>query len=409
MTLTARLFGPLVKSGRLTVIQPDGARETFGNAHPDFPDVTIRLEKGVMGRMLANPALGAAEAYMDGALEIIEGDVWGLATLYTANAQAKAKRKSATGRAVKRARNRLLQWNGIVRSRRNVAHHYDLGNEFYRLFLDADMQYSCAYFPERGLSLEEAQRAKKAHIAAKLDLRPGQRVLDIGCGWGGMALYLARAADVSVHGITLSEEQYALASRRAEEAGVSDRVSFEIIDYRLLAEREPQGFDRIVSVGMFEHVGQPQFDTFFEKADKLLKSNGIMLLHTIGRFGEPGMTDAFTRKYIFPGGYIPALSEIAVASQKSGLIVSDVETLRLHYGWTIRHWYERTVANRDRIVAMYDERFYRMWLFYLSGAGAAFLWGGMGNFQLQYVKNRHALPPTRDYMIAREAEYLAIG
>ena len=168
MTLTARLFGPLVKSGRLTVIHPDGARETFGNAHPDFPDVTIRLEKGVMGRMLANPALGAAEAYMDGALEIIEGDVWGLATLYTANAQAKAKRKSATGRAVKRARNRLLQWNGIVRSRRNVAHHYDLGNEFYRLFLDADMQYSCAYFPERGLSLEEAQRAKKAHIAAKL-------------------------------------------------------------------------------------------------------------------------------------------------------------------------------------------------------------------------------------------------
>lgn len=215
--------------------------------------------------------------------------------------------------------------------------------------------------------------------------------------------------DVDVLGITLSEEQHALACQRARDAGVDGQVTFELIDYRDLAAREPAGFDRIVSVGMFEHVGQPQFGTFFEAASALTKDDGVMLLHTIGRYGPPGSTDAFTRKYIFPGGYIPALSETVAASEKSRLIASDLEVLRLHYGWTIRHWYERTAANRDTIVANYDERFYRMWLMYLSGAGAAFLWGGLGNFQIQYLKNRHAVPVTRDYMAAREADYMAMG
>jgi cyclopropane-fatty-acyl-phospholipid synthase len=271
------------------------------------------------------------------------------------------------------------------------------------------MQYSCGYFPDADMSLDEAQRAKKAHIAAKLALEPGQRVLDIGCGWGGMALYLNRVADVDVVGITLSEEQLALARQRAASAGVADRVRFELVDYRDIAAREVDGFDRIVSVGMFEHVGQPHFETFFRACADLMKPEGVMLIHTIGRFGGPGATDPFTRKYIFPGGYIPALSETLAASEKCRLMASDVETLRVHYARTLKHWYDRTVAKREDIVAMYDERFFRMWTFYLAGAGAAFDWGGMGNYQIQYLRDRHALPLTRDYIAAREAEYLAKG
>jgi cyclopropane-fatty-acyl-phospholipid synthase len=258
------------------------------------------------------------------------------------------------------------------------------------------------------MTLEQAQQAKLAHIAAKLRLEPGNRVLDIGCGWGGMAIYLARHFDVSVLGITLSTEQLALASERAKQAGVAGRVSFELVDYRDLPERGDR-FDRIVSVGMFEHVGRPQFETFFQASRRLLKEEGTMLLHTIGRMGSPGSTDAFTRKYIFPGGYIPALSETVAASEKHRLIATDVENLRLHYAFTLREWYARCLAHRREIEAMYDERFFRMWIFYLAGATAAFESGGMCNYQIQYARDRRALPLSRDYMQQAERLLMTSG
>jgi cyclopropane-fatty-acyl-phospholipid synthase len=257
------------------------------------------------------------------------------------------------------------------------------------------------------MTLEEAQLAKKVHVAAKLSLKDGQQILDIGCGWGGMAITLAKLADVRVHGITLSEEQMALAVERAHKEGVADRVTFELIDYRDLALRDVGKYDRIVSVGMFEHVGARNFETFFRCTANLLKADGVMLIHTIGRFGGPGATDAFTRKYIFPGGYIPALSETVAASEKCRLIATDVETLRLHYALTLRQWYQRCTAKRAEIEAMLGARFYRMWCFYLAGATAAFESGGMGNYQIQYARSRHALPLTRDYLIEKEREYLA--
>ena len=301
---------------------------------------------------------------------------------------------------------RIGSINRQRRSRANVKHHYDIGNDLYRLFLDADMQYSCAYWPRPDMTLEEAQVAKKAHIAAKLALAPGQRVLDIGCGWGGMAITLAQLEAVEVLGITLSEQQLALARRRAEAAGVADRAKVELIDYRDLAAREAGRFDRIVSVGMFEHVGAPNFETFFRAAANLMTADGVMLLHTIGRFGRPGSTDAFTRKYIFPGGYIPALSETLAASEKSRLIVTDVETLRVHYALTLRQWYARTLAHEGEITAMMGDRFFRMWCFYLAGATSAFESGGMGNYQIQFARSRHALPLTRDYMGEAELRYV---
>ena len=308
------------------------------------------------------------------------------------------RRRSKLVGTVASARYRVDRFNWRRRSKRNVAHHYDLSDRLYDLFLDADRQYSCAYFADPANSLEQAQGDKKAHIAAKLFLQPGQKVLDIGCGWGGMGLYLNRVADVDVLGITLSEEQLKVARRRAAEAGVADRVRFELIDYRDVTGR----FDRIVSVGMFEHVGPQHYRAFFRKCRELLADDGVMLLHTIGRMGGPGVTDAWTAKYIFPGGYNPALSEIVRASERSKLIAADIETLRLHYALTIQHWYDRVAANREAIVALYDERFFRMWQFYLAGALAAFRHGGMANYQIQYIRDRHALPITRDYMAEAE-------
>lgn len=289
--------------------------------------------------------------------------------------------------------------NDRLGSQRNVSHHYDIGNDLYHLMLDQEhMQYSCAYWTDDTDTLAEAQAAKLRHIATKLVLSNGQHVLDIGCGWGGMAIYLARNFNVHVHGITLSVEQVELARQRAEEAGVTDRVTFELIDYRELPSRGIR-YDRIVSVGMFEHVGRPQFDTFFECCANLLRDDGVMLLHTIGRIGGPGTTDAFTRKYIFPGGYIPALSETAAASEKVRLIASDVEMLRLHYAKTLRAWYANCMAHRDAIENMYDARFFRMWTFYLAGATSTFEYGGMCNYQIQYCRDRNALPITREYLL----------
>jgi cyclopropane-fatty-acyl-phospholipid synthase len=303
-----------------------------------------------------------------------------------------------------RIRNAIDRFNWQRRSKQNVAHHYDIGNQLYALFLDADMQYSCGYFTDPTNTLEQAQLDKKAHIAAKLDLRPGQRVLDIGCGWGGMALYLHRVAGVEVLGITLSEEQIRTAKERAAAGGVADKVQFELIDYRDVTGK----FDRIVSVGMFEHVGPPQFPAFFRKCRDLLADDGVMLLHTIGRMDGPGTTDHFTQKYIFPGGYIPALSEIVAASERQLMIMSDCETLRFHYYYTIRDWYDRVAAHKDEIVRLYDEPFFRLWLFYLAGAMTMFTESGMVNYQLQYLRRRDTLPITRDYMVDEERRLRAL-
>lgn len=413
--LLSRFFAGHIKSGVLEVTFADGANRRFGSPGSNPLDIAIRFtDSRVPREILLDPALGAAEAFMDGRLVIERGDIMGLASLFARNAPWEAGASYSRASVAKRFANRIAfqgeQLNNAVRSRRNVAHHYDIGNALYRLMLDGEhMQYSCGYWSEsRGgadMTLAQAQEAKLAHIAAKLALEPGQRVLDLGCGWGGMAIFLASRAQVHVTGITLSEEQASLARERVSAAGLADRVSIELVDYRDHADAG-YTYDRIVSVGMFEHVGRAQFETFFESCRKLLSIDGVMLLHTIGRMGSPGSTDAFTRKYIFPGGYIPALSEIVAASENCRLIATDVETWRLHYAHTLRAWYANCEANRDRIVAMYDERFYRMWSFYLAGAAVAFESGAMCNYQIQYARHRHALPYARDYIAEAEGRLL---
>ena len=402
--LLTRFLARAVRQGRLGVVYADGSADTFGTPAPGFPDIVLRFTDDRVPRdILLDPRLGAAEAFIDGRLLIEEGDVMGLVSLLRANAPwdkgGNIGRPSAFKRLANRAGFAAEQINNRVGSKKNVAHHYDIGNDLYALMLDAEhWQYSCAYWSEGVTTLAEAQGAKLAHIARKLHLSPGQEVLDIGCGWGGMAIHLARAHGVRVTGITLSEEQAALARERVQAAGVADRVTIMLEDYRDTAA-SGRRFDRIVSVGMFEHVGRAQFDTFFAAAARMLADDGVMLLHTIGRMGGPGTTDAFTRKYIFPGGYIPALSETLAASEKVRLIATDIETLRLHYAKTIRCWYANCLAHRDAIVAMHDERFFRMWTFYLAGAATVFEHGSMCNYQIQYARSRHALPITRDYLI----------
>jgi cyclopropane-fatty-acyl-phospholipid synthase len=291
------------------------------------------------------------------------------------------------------------QFNTPSASKAHVAHHYDLSGDLYDLFLDADRQYSCAYFKIKNLTLEEAQAAKKRHVAAKLNLdRPGLSVLDIGCGWGGLALHLAADNNVDVRGVTLSEEQLAVARERARTAGLDGHVQFDLSDYRQVSGH----FDRIVSIGMFEHVGVGYYDTYFAKVRELLADDGTMLLHTIGRSEGPSSTNPWIAKYIFPGGYAPALSEILQAIERSGLIVTDIEVLREHYALTLQEWQKRFQANRAKAAELYDKRFCRMWEFYLAGAEMAFRYEGEVVFQIQIAKAKTSLPITRDYMIERE-------
>ncbi|WP_296716056.1 cyclopropane-fatty-acyl-phospholipid synthase family protein [Erythrobacter sp.] len=407
--LLDRFLSRAVRQGRLGIVFADGSADTYGTAAPGFPDIVLRFTDDRVPRdIVMDPRLGAAEAFIDGRLLIEEGDVMGLATLLRANNAwdkgGDIGRPNPLKRLINRASFAAEQVNNRLGAKQNVAHHYDIGNDLYALMLDDEhWQYSCAYWPAEDMTLGEAQGAKLAHIAAKLALSPGQQVLDIGCGWGGMAIHLATHHDVHVTGITLSEEQAALARKRVAAAGVADKVDIVLQDYRDTAA-SGRKFDRIVSVGMFEHVGRAQFETFFEACANLLEDDGVMLLHTIGRMGRPGTTDAFTRKYIFPGGYIPALSETLAASEKFRLIAADVETLRLHYARTIRQWYANCMANRDAIVALHDERFFRMWTFYLAGAATVFEHGSMCNYQIQYIRSRHALPITRDYLLTGKGE-----
>ncbi len=397
--LLQSVVGRLVRSGNLAVTDASGATERFGDGSGPPVHVAVKTHQ-VERSILLNPWLAVPEAYMDGELDIVEGDVLTFLQVVYEN-MGPWGFETAWDRAVESVRvvlRRLHQINTAARAKRNVSHHYDLSREFYRLFLDEDLQYSCAYFERPDMTLEEAQLAKKRHLAAKMALKPGQQVLDIGSGWGGLGLYLAETFDVDVLGVTLSVEQHSVATDRAHEQGLQNRVHFELRDYRDLQER----FDRIVSVGMFEHVGINHYRAFFERVAALLKPDGVMVLHTIGRAGPPTATNPFIRKHIFPGGYIPALSEVMPHIEKAGLFVTDIEVLRLHYAETLRHWRERSMANRDRVLDIYDERFARMWEFYLAGSEAAFRWQDMVVFQIQLAPRNGTLPVTRDYIGKRE-------
>ena len=392
------LLSRIVHRGSLTVLYPKGKQETFGSGEPQ---VTIRLHDRRAGwELFLHPDLKFGELYTDSRLTLEQGSLFELLDMLISGlARVQPSGLHRMVRAFRRLTRRLAQYNPAARSKDHVAHHYDLSGRLYDLFLGRDKQYSCAYFSAPGETLEDAQIGKKRHIAAKLHLnKPGLKVLDIGCGWGGMALNLAQDCGAKVLGITLSEEQIAIARDRAVKAQLDDSCKFELVDYRALGGR----YDRIVSVGMFEHVGAPYYAAFFSKVRDLLADDGVMLLHTIGRSEGPGSTNAWIAKYIFPGGYAPALSEVTAAIEKCGLIVTDVEVLRLHYAETLREWRSRFEHNRAQIAALYDERFCRMWEFYLVGSEMAFRHDGEVVFQVQLTKQTGVLPLTRDYMVDDE-------
>lgn len=389
------LLDKAIKTGRLTMTDAKGAVHVFGGKEPG-PEAAIRFtSKAAEWKILLNPELNAAEAYMDGELVMDSGSIHDLIKVFYANKRHFDLSPSQIfWRGISRKIRRFHQNNVLSRSRANVKAHYDIGEDLYRLFLDRDMQYSCAYFPEGTATIEDAQTLKKRHIAAKLNLKPGQKVLDIGCGWGGLALYLAHVADVEVLGVTLSERQLAVARRRAEILGVSDRVKFELIDYREVTGK----FDRVVSVGMLEHVGVQYLAPYFLTVRDRLAEDGVALIHSISSKAPPGVTGPFIRKYIFPGGYAPSLSETVEALEPTGLWLLDCEIWRCHYGYTLQHWRKRFLDNRDAAVKIMGERFCRMWELYLSIAECVFLQGSSNVFQLQIGRERDAVPITRDYI-----------
>ncbi|MBT4880112.1 MAG: class I SAM-dependent methyltransferase [Alphaproteobacteria bacterium] len=391
----------LIKIGTLHVIDPEGRTRTFSGK--PGPEATIRIhDKSQDLKLFLNPSLGVGEAYMDGKLTIESGGLYNFLDLCTSNVQLMKSEPFEKFKATYLwPLQRLLQQsNPISRSQKNVAHHYDLSDELYKTFLDKDMQYSCGYFETPDHDLEIAQEHKKRHLAAKLLLKPGMTVLDIGCGWGGLALYLAKHFDVSVTGLTLSTEQLAVAKSRAKEAGLEDKVTFLLQDYRKIEDK----FERIVSVGMFEHVGASHYKEYFDQVQNLLKDDGVSLIHSIFRSELPGVTSQWAKKYIFPGGYSPALSEVMKSIEKTELVVSDMETLRLHYAETLKSWRIRFIKNWDKVKGIYDERFCRMWHFYLAGCEAVFRNENYMVFQIQLCKKFDTVPMTRDYIFEAENE-----
>ena len=396
-TLLDILLRRIVRRGSLALIDAGGTTHRYGDGAP--PAIAVRLTDRRLERQLVrDPQLALGEAYMHGRLVMVEGGIYDFLELMLSNLQGGplpgwTKSFSALRYLVRR----LEQFNPSGRARRNAAHHYDIDGAIYDLFLDTDRQYSCAYFME-GADLEEAQLAKKRHLAAKLAIEPGQRVLDVGSGWGGLALYLAKVAHCDVTGITLSNEQLKVSRERAAREGLSRAVGFEFKDYRKVVGR----FDRIVSVGMFEHVGVNHYGAYFRKVRDLLSDDGVALIHTIGRSEPPTATNAFIAKYIFPGGYIPALSEMVAAIERTGLLIADLEVLRLHYAETLRAWRKRFLTNWDKAAAIRDQTFCRMWEFYLAASEAAFRYQNLVVFQVQLAKRVNTLPITRDYMFKAE-------
>ncbi|MFV2053475.1 class I SAM-dependent methyltransferase [Aliiroseovarius sp. YM-037] len=388
-----RMVGHLIRHGTLSVTMPDGSTHHFGDGAGDKVAVTI-TEPEVLRRFLLSPELAIGEAYTDGHLTIEDDDLYGLIALGTKNLTL--GKGHGLERLIAPMMRRINQFNPMSRARRNVAHHYDLSGALYDLFLDKDKQYSCAYFRDPNFTLEQAQEAKKAHIAGKLRLQPGMRVLDIGCGWGGMALTLARDYGVNVVGVTLSEEQHKVGTDRVRAAGLEDKIDLRLTDYRKVTE----DFDRVVSVGMFEHVGVPHYREYFNAVHDRLTEDGIALIHTIGRAGPPGRTSPWIDKYIFPGGYVPSMSEAMQAIEREQLWTTDVEVWRLHYAETLRHWHDRFMANIDKVKEIYDERFCRMWRFYLIASELTFRHAQQVVFQFQLARKQDAVPLTRDYLYA---------
>ncbi|MDD9911412.1 MAG: cyclopropane-fatty-acyl-phospholipid synthase [Ahrensia sp.] len=399
----SHMMKTFVQKGQLDVIDVDGNRHVFGGRQ-EGPNVVMKLhDKKLYRDLVFKSEIAAAEAYMDARMTFEEGSTLrDFLRLFSINRLALADYPlQKIVRKVTMLTRRKQQSNKRGEAQQNVAHHYDLGNEFYKLFLDKNMLYSCAYFRNDNESLEQAQRNKLRLLASKLDLKPGQRVLDIGCGWGDLALYLASMEDVHVTGVTLSKEQQALASQRATDMGLADRVEFRLQDYREVPER----FDRIVSVGMFEHVGVTHYDEFFSKLNDLMPDDGLAVIHSIGHMSPPGMASKFMRKYIFPGAYSPALSEVFESVERNSLWCLDLEFLRLHYAETLKHWEQRFQANRAKVEEMYDERFARMWEFYLISAEAMFRTGSQLVFHMQLSRQRDAAPIQRDYITDTQREY----
>ena len=393
--LASHLLKRLIGIGTLKVVDAGGKVHVFGGR--DGPSCTIRFHDSALHtKLFFWPELYFGEAYMDGTLTIEDGSIYDFLDLCGINMPNLTRHPmTRVARAVSTMLRHLHQNNPVGRAQRNVAHHYDLSGELYDLFLDEDRQYSCAYFRSDNDTLESAQDNKKRHIAAKLLLRPGQKILDIGSGWGGMALYLARVTPgARVTGVTLSAEQHVLSTARARDQGLDQRVQFHIRDYR----DQDGTFDRIVSVGMFEHVGVGHYREFFTKLKDLLADDGVALLHSIGFMAPPMPTNPWIRKYIFPGGYTPSLSEVTRAIEKAGLWITDMEVLRLHYADTLREWRRRLADNRDKVQNLYDDRFYRMWEFYLASAEMSFRHMGQMVFQIQLSKRQDAAPRVRDYM-----------
>jgi cyclopropane-fatty-acyl-phospholipid synthase len=392
-------FKRAVKHGTLEMTTAEGELFTFGDGAE--PRVSIRFTDAAAQMALClHPELKLGELFTDGRLVIERGTILDLLQLLLQDTHGQLHELPL--QRLRKIRHWMMRRaeNDAVKAKRNVAHHYDLDGRLYALFLDSDRQYSCAYFDHPDASLEEAQAAKKRHIAAKLMVARGHHVLDIGSGWGGMGIYLAQVARAgSVKGITLSEEQLEVSRRRAGAAGLLDRVHFELQDYRSTTGT----FDRIVSVGMFEHVGPTSYDEYFQTCRKLLKKDGVMLLHTIGRSGTPYPTNPWITKYIFPGGHLPVLSEMTPAIERAGLIVTDIEILRLHYAYTLQAWRERFLAQREEVLRLYDERFCRMWECYLAMSESAFRWQDAVVFQVQLARRNDVVPLTRDYIAEREA------
>lgn len=393
--ILARLARHVIKDGRLTLIDAGGRPHVIQGSR-DGPAATLKFHTRKAERRVAfNPQLALGECYMDGTIEPVDCDIADVLRLLTRNVAH--LEGSALHTLVNRWRfltRRIAQHNPLGKAKDNVAHHYDLSSELYERFLDGDRFYSCAYFPTGKETLEQAQAAKARHLAAKLRLTPNSRVLDIGSGWGSLAMHLVRLGAQRVDGVTLSEEQHAWASDWAKREKLGHQARFHLQDYR---EVEKQ-YDRIVSVGMFEHVGVGHYQEYFDKLAELLTEDGVAVIHSIGRSGPPGFTNPWLAKYIFPGGYIPSLSEVLPVIEKSGLKVTDVEVLRLHYAETLARWRERFRAHWDEVAELYDERFCRMWDFYLAGSEMSFREGDMMVFQIQLARTHAAVPLTRDYI-----------
>jgi len=385
----------LFKHDGFELIDSNSKKYVIGKPYKEKPISLRLLDQKLMQKLLLYPDLYFGEAYMDGSLVIENGNITEFLDLAFKNIGR--GNINSYGAVIKKLRGTyryLTSFNKIAKSKENVAHHYDISEKLYDLFLDENRQYSCAYFKNENDTLEQAQNNKIHHIIKKLNIQPNQKVLDIGSGWGTLALAIAKETQASVTGITLSENQFKYSKNKAKEMNLSNKVDFKLIDYRQLNEK----FDRVVSVGMFEHVGRKFYRTYFNKVFKLLNERGIALIHTIGSSMPPRDPQPWIQKYIFPGGYTPSLSEVANPIENSGLIVSDIEVLRMHYAHTLRNWKERFLSKKDIVLDMFDEKFFRMWEFYLASCEMAFKWGDQVVFQFQLSKDNSSVPNTRDYI-----------